>query len=79
MFENKIINDYTYASRFIMSWVRAGGVFSVRSGYGDFEDWLKSLELSDDDVQYIVNLARNGKLELEESARLFITNNRTKL
>jgi hypothetical protein len=40
----------------------------------DFEKWLESLGLSDEDVMYILNLARNGKLELEVSAWEFIKN-----
>ena len=30
MFENKIINNYAHASRFIASWIRAGG--DLRTG-----------------------------------------------
>ena len=73
MFENKAINGYTYASRYIMSWVRVGGTLTKRDTT-DFEKWLESLGLSDEDVMYILNLARNGKLELEVSAREFIKN-----
>ena len=72
MFENKQING-TYATRFIMSWLRSGGVLSKKgTGYSEFEKWLKSLGLSDDDVDYVVVLASNGKLELEVSAKDFI-------
>lgn len=72
-FENKQINGYTYATRFIMSWIRSGGVFNVRGvGYNDFKQWLKSLGLSDDDVTYVVDLAKSGKMELEYSAKKFI-------
>ena len=80
MFENIVINGYTYASRFIMSWIRSGGTFGKRGqGYDDFRNWLKSLgELSDEDIQYIVNLAMSGKLELEVSAKDFIKNNTEK-
>jgi uncharacterized membrane protein len=76
MFENKQINGYTYATRFIMSWVRVGGTFSKRGeGYKEFEDWLRILGLSDEDVEYVVNLARNGKLELEVSAKNYMQTN----
>ena len=75
MFENKIINGYTYATRFIMSWVRSGGTFDKRGkGYDDFRNWLESLELKTEDIEDIMFLARNGKLELEVSAKKFITN-----
>ena len=67
-----------HATRFIMSWVREGGTFSRRGiGYDAFEEWLKTLivdgkPLSDQDVNHILGLAKNGKMELEYSARTFI-------
>ena len=74
-FENKVINGYTYATRFIMSWVRGGGTFDVHGkGYDDFRKWLESLELKTEDIEDIMFLAQNGKLELEVSAKKFITN-----
>ena len=75
MFENKIINGCDYATRFIMSWVRSGGTFSKHGkGYDDFRKWLESLELKTEDIEDIMFLAQNGKLELEVSAKKFITN-----
>lgn len=75
MFENKIINGYTFATVFIMSWVRSGGNFgNHREGYNDFRNWLESLGLKTEDIKDIMFLARNGKLELEVSAKKFITN-----
>ena len=74
-FENKIINGCDYATRFIMSWVRSGGTFGKHGkGYDDFRKWLESLELKTEDIEDIMFLARNGKLELEVSAKKFITN-----
>lgn len=76
MFENKQINGYTYASRFIMSWVRAGGTFGIHGeGYDDFKRWLKeSCNLNDKDINDIVFLAQNGKMEYEISAKAFLAN-----
>ena len=75
MFENKVINGYTYATRFIMSWVRSGGTFGRHGeGYNDFRNWLESLELKNEDIKDIMLLAENGKLELEVSAKSYITN-----
>ena len=75
MFENKLINGYIYATRFIMSWVRSGGTFGKRGeGYNDFRKWLESLELKTEDIEDIMFLAQNGKLELEVSAKNYITN-----
>ena len=75
MFENKIINGCDYATRFIMSWVRSGGTFGKHGkGYDDFRKWLESLELKTEDIEDIMFIAQNGKLELEVSAKKFITN-----
>ena len=73
MFENKLINGYAHATRFIMSWVRSGGTFDkFGKGYDDFRDWLESLGLEDRDIKDIMYLAQNGKLELEESAKNYL-------
>ena len=74
-FENKVINGCDYATRFIMSWVRSGGTFGKHGkGYDDFRKWLESLELKTEDIEDIMFLAQNGKLELEVSAKKFIAN-----
>ena len=75
MFENKVIDGYTYATRFIMSWVRSGGKFDKSGkGYGDFRKWLESLELDPVDIENIMFLALNGQLELEVSAKNYMAN-----
>lgn len=75
MFENKVIEGYTYATRFIMSWVRSGGKFDKSGkGYGDFRKWLESLELDPVDIEDIMFLALNGQLELEVSAKNYMAN-----
>ena len=75
MFENKVIDGYVYATRFIMSWIRSGGKFDKHGkGYYDFRGWLESLGLEDRDINDIMFLAQNGKLELEVSAKNYITN-----
>lgn len=72
MFENKRIRGI-HASRYIASWVKGGGNLGYEfEGRFDFYDWLKSLGLDKDEAQYIYNLADNGKLELETSARQFV-------
>ena len=71
MFTNHIIDGYTYETRFIMSWIRAGGGLYYGEDIDDFREWLSSLGLSNDDVRHIVFLATNGKLELETSAKMF--------
>ena len=73
MFKNEVINGYTYATRFIMSWVRSGGIFGKHGeGYDDFRNWLELLGLKTEDIEDIMFLAQNGKLELEVSAKNYI-------
>lgn len=72
MFENKFIKGI-HVSRYIASWLNVGG--SIRSL--GFELWLERLlingeHLTEDEIRYIRNFARNGKLELETNAKLFL-------
>lgn len=86
-FENKLFEGIYY-SRFILSWVNAGGNFKehkkivggTKRQLWLFRDWLKSLiingkELPEDVIGEIVEIASNGKLEFEESAKEFIKEN----
>ena len=74
MFENKVINGYTYATRFIASWVREGGKLRTKEDIDNFYKWLLSLDLSKEDADHIKFLATNGKMELEHSAKMFLKN-----
>ena len=79
MFENVSIKG-THASRFIMSWVRSGGVLSMgRRGYDEFDEWLNLLGLSKDERDTILEIAENGKMELEMSADAFLKNNKKQI
>ena len=74
MFTNKLIGD-VYATRFIMSWVRMGGKLGKRGdGVDDFRKWLTSLDLDEEDIERIIFIATNGKLELEVSTKNYIEN-----
>lgn len=74
-FENIQIKGYTHASRYIASWVRMGGTFNTRNrGYEKFRNWLRTEGLTEEEVQHIYNLASNGKMELEDSAKKFMAN-----
>ena len=70
MFENKVINGI-HVSRYIASWTRAGGTLD-RKGITAFLTWLKFMGLSEEDARYIRNFAENGKLELQEHAKIFM-------
>lgn len=75
MFNNNIINTMggVHETRFIASWLRVGGKLQYGKDYDDFREWLESLDLTEDEVEHILNLARVGKVELETSAREFIS------
>lgn len=75
MFENIMIDGHIYATRFIVSWLKAGGTLNKPDDFTKFEDWLKSLELSKEDIRCIKFLATNGKLELKEDAKRFLNEN----
>lgn len=72
MFENKQINGYTYATRYIASWTNEGGKLRTGKDHDNFYEWLLSLGLNEEDAKYIKYLATNGKLELEISAKRFL-------
>lgn len=71
MFENKLINGI-HKSRYIASWLKAGGSLYFGEDVDNFREWLLSMDLTEDEVQDIVNLATNGKLELETTAKKFV-------
>ena len=72
MFKNTQIKGYTYATRYIASWIKVGGKLQCSKDIDDFEEWLKSLNLDKEDINKIIFLATNGKLELEVSAKKFL-------
>ena len=71
-FDNAIIKG-THASRYIMSYLREGGSPRYRD---KFREWLKSLpmELTEEEIDYIVGIYDNGKMELEMNAKRFLKN-----
>lgn len=73
MFENKKFKDI-HATRYIMSWIRVGGDIRTLGGLRDFQKWMLSIGLNDEDIVHIIRIAMNGKLELEDSAEEFLKN-----
>ena len=78
MFENKLIENI-YISRFIASWEKAGG--NCRKDRELFRKWLEALiingrHLTENEIHDILFLAGNGKMELEDSAKAFIKENK---
>ncbi len=73
MFENRKTEvQGVHYSRYIMSWLNAGGqVYDF--GDEQFEKWLKSNEVTDEEIQHIKEMCCcAGKLELEMSAKSYI-------
>lgn len=71
MFENRTIEGI-HISRFVVSWIKSGGKLNFT-----FKDWLRTLtingrKLTDEEIYDIYNFGTNGKLELEESAKVFL-------
>lgn len=73
-FENRMINGYIYETRFIASWLNAGGTFYTRNDIKHFGKWLKSLGLEEKDISHMKYLATNGKYELQCSAEDYLKN-----
>lgn len=71
-FSNELVMGYVYYTRFIASWAREGGDMKHLRKKGGFKDWLKTLPLTEEEIDDIVFLAENGKMELENSAREFM-------
>ena len=62
-----------HASRYIMSYLREGGEANYRD---KFRKWLKSLpmELTEEEIDHILEIYSNGKLEFEINAKSFLKN-----
>lgn len=72
-YKNKKSHNGINYSRYIASWRREGGDIN---GYL-FERWLREQEqLTDEEIQDIMFLIDNGKMELERSAREFMERNK---
>ena len=77
--ENKVTPGYIHYSRYIASWTKVcTNMGKPVRFYDDFENWLRSFNLPDEDVYNILEMARCGKLELETSARTFLEQKRRK-
>ena len=71
-FSNKKTHNGIHYTRYIMSWIREGGSLWFNRYDSDFAKWLKTQDLTDEEIYEICELAQCGKLELEISAKQFI-------
>lgn len=74
MFENKKTKNGIHYTRYIASWANTCKALDMPVYFNDrFLRWLETSEqLSDEESNDIRNIALNGKLELETSAREFL-------
>lgn len=71
MFKNNLIGEI-HETRFIASWLRAGGELYYVEDVDNFQKWLLSLGLNEEEVYHLSNMATCGKVELEHNAREFL-------
>lgn len=74
MFENKKTKNGIHYSRYIASWINACKELKVSIYFDDkFLRWLEFSErLDEEEINNIRNMAKNGKMELEDSAKSFL-------
>ena len=71
-FENAVTkSEGIEYSRYIMSWLNAKCDFTKYFG-DDFKAWLKTHNLTDEEIHDVRFIAINGKFELEQSAIKFL-------
>lgn len=73
-FENKLSSEQVHYSRYIASFIKVCGDVGVSFNYRLFYKWLHTLKLSEEEIEGIVMLAFNGRIELEENARKYLAN-----
>lgn len=72
-FENLKVNNNICYSRYIASWVNACHFKRISPYFDeDFEDWLRSMHIQENDIRNICEMAVCGKFELERNAEEFI-------
>lgn len=67
--------EQVHLSRYIISWLKSGGQISdARSK--TFEAWLKSHELTDEEINKLTFMMECGRMELEFSATEWMRNHK---
>ena len=66
--------DAIRAGRIIASWIKVGGTLLSRKDIDNFNTWLLSIGIAEEEAKEISDFATNGKFELEESAKQFLKN-----
>lgn len=72
--DNKISSQGIHYSRYGASYRKELEKLGMRFYWSEFIDWLIKIGLREDEVYDIANMAECGKLELETSAMVYLTN-----
>jgi hypothetical protein len=78
-YENKITQDNVHYSRYLASFLRVCHERRLSFNYSMFGEWLKRMDLSEDEYKDIMLLSWSGKLEFEEDARKYFDSEFNKL
>ena len=70
MWENREVNGILM-SRYIASWLNVGGTITYGHKTAWYR-WLESMDIPEETIWDMTNLAICGKLELENSAKEFL-------
>lgn len=73
-YEEKDFRAWREAIMVIMSWTRSGGSLEWGEDYHNFHAWMLSIGIDETKANFILDVSKNGKMELEESAHKFISN-----
>lgn len=73
-YEEKDFRAWREAIMVIMSWTRSGGSLAWSEDYNNFHAWMLSIGIDETKANFILDVSKNGKMELEESAHKFISN-----
>lgn len=74
MFENKKTGEGIHYSRYYASYCNVARTRNVTVWRDDFIRWLRTQNLTEQEISDIEEMAYCGKLELENSVRQFINN-----
>lgn len=74
-FANRKTSQGIHYSRYIASYRRVCDKNGIRYYEDEFEDWLRSIGLSDEEINDITWIANNGRMEEEGKAFCYLKKN----
>ena len=61
-----------YASRIIASWIKEGGQLRTLEDKEIFRNWLISIGMPEEDIEYVIDMAYIGKSEIHGMVRTYL-------